>query len=229
MAKDGKNLFPVYPLKKGKMGKTVKIKAVKEEDFHLPAGNLFRIIRLLPGQIVTGQEIKSLRVEKGQVVNLVEEGLAKIAVIERHQATGRIGLGLLAGLGLRRGALATSVAHDAHNLLVTGVNDTDMVMAVKEVARMGGGLAAVCDGRVVESLSLPVAGLMSEKPVAELAGQLRKLEAAAREFGAAIDSPFMALSFLALSVIPALKITDRGLVDSESFQQVPLVVTEGGD
>lgn len=229
VAEDGESLFPVCPPAKGKMGDTVKIKAVKEEDFHLPAGNLFRIIRLLPGQIVTGQEIRRLRVEKGQVVNLVEESLAKIAVIERHQATGRIGLGLLAGLGLRRGALATSVAHDAHNLLVTGVNDADMAIAVKEVARMGGGLAAVCDGRVVESLALPVAGLMSERPVAEVAGQLRRLEAAAQEFGAAIASPFMALSFLALSVIPALKITDRGLVDSENFQPVPLVVAEGGD
>lgn len=228
VARDGKNLFPVYQPKKGKMRDTVKIKPVTEKDFHLPAGNLYRIIKLLPGQIVTGQEIKRLQVEKGQVINLVKEGLAKIAVIERHHATGRIGLGLLAGLGLRRGALATSVAHDTHNLLVAGVSDADMVLAVKEIERMGGGLVAACGGRVVESLSLPVAGLMSEKPVQKVAGQLQKLEEAARNLGVTINSPFMALSFLALSVIPALKITDRGLIDSERFQPVSLVVAEGG-
>lgn len=229
VAREGHCCFNIYrPKRKKEIWDTVKIKSVAEKDFHLPAGNLFRVIKLVPGQIVTEQKIQKLKVEKGHAVNLAAEGLAKIAVLERHHYTGNIGLGLLEGLGLWRGALATSVAHDSHNILAAGVDDPDMVKAVEEIERMGGGLAVVCNGRVLESLPLPIAGLMSEKPVVEIAAQLQKIRAAARSLGVTIDSPFMALSFLALPVIPALKITDKGLFDSRRFQPVSLVA-EGGD
>ncbi len=229
VARDGHCCFDVYPPQKEKeIWDTIKIKPITEKDFQLPAGNLFRVIKLVPGQIITEEKIKKLRVEKGDTADLVAEGLVKIAVLERHHYTGNIGLGLLEGLGLRRGALATSVAHDSHNILVAGVDDGDMVNAVQEIERIGGGLVVVDGGRILESLPLPIAGLMSEKPVGEVAAQLQKVEAAAGSLGVAIDSPFMALSFLALPVIPALKITDKGLFDSRRFRPVPLVV-EGGD
>lgn len=172
-----------------------------------------RAIELIPGQIVTRGIRVRAPVENGKVCGDPRADLVKLAVIERHGRSGRVGLGLLRGLGLARGAIAATVAHDAHNLIVAGVNDRDMLMAARALAEVGGGFCAVRDGEVVERLPLPIAGLISDLPLEDVAAALDRLHAAARSLGVTVESPFMALSFLALAVIPELKLTDHGLVD----------------
>ena len=160
----------------------------------------------------------------GYAVASADAGLAKIAVVERHLATGRIGLGFVTGSGLTHGALASSVAHDAHNLVVVGMSDNDLAFAVSHLARIGGGIVVVDDGRVVAECPLPVAGLLSDAPLAAVIEQSLATNEAAHGVGWTGATPFLTLAFLALSVIPSLKITDRGLVDVDLFEIVPLVV-----
>jgi adenine deaminase len=148
-------------------------------------------------------------------------------VVERHRGTGRIGLGYATGFGLRRGAMASTVAHDAHNCVTVGVRAVggpdDMAVAVARLAELGGGQVAVLEGQVVGEVPLPLAGLMSDRPAAEVAAQIHDLNrAAADTLGVTLEEPFMQLSFLALSVIPALRITDGGLVDVDEFAYVPV-------
>jgi adenine deaminase len=145
-------------------------------------------------------------------------------VLERHQGTGRIGQGLVHGFGLQKGALASSVAHDSHNLIVVGVEDLDLLTAVNEVRRMGGGLVAAEAGRVLASVPLAIGGLISKEPIESLSNQLKALSLAANSLGCILTEPFMALSFLSLPVIPELKLTDTGLVDVRTFRHVPLFV-----
>jgi len=152
--------------------------------------------------------------------------IARIAVVERHKATGRIGLAYVSGYGIERGAIASTVAHDAHNIMVVGARDTsgpgDMSVAIARVAEMGGGQVVVVDGKVVAEVALPIAGLMSPKPLLEVAAEIDRVVEAARELGITLDAPFMALSFLGLSVIPDLRITDHGLIDVNEFAVVPV-------
>jgi len=144
--------------------------------------------------------------------------IIKIAVIERHRGSGRAALGLVKGLGLRSGAIASSVAHDSHNIIVAGVEEAAMAAAVNELARAGGGFVAVDGTAMVRSLlPLPVAGLISPEPAVKVAAAMAEVTAAARSLGTAPLNPFLTLSFLALPVIPHLKITDRGLFDVNSF------------
>jgi adenine deaminase len=133
-----------------------------------------------------------------------------------------VGLGLVKGFGLKKGALASSVAHDSHNLIILGTNDSDMMEAAIQVIRMKGGLAVVAEGQVIDSLPLPVAGLMSEGSITEVKGKLDDLHKAARQLGCKIKDPLSALAFLSLPVVPALKLTDRGLVDVERFRLIGL-------
>ena len=194
-------------------------------DFSIAAtGQRVRVIEIVPGQIITRSIVAEARIEDGQAVSDPSRDLLKIAVVDRHSGTGRIAAAFVKGLGLKRGAIASSVAHDAHNIIVTGVDDRDMSAAVEKVVKMAGGLAVVSDGRLLAELALPIAGLMSEAPLAEVAGGLDRLIAAAHSLGSPLNDPFMTLSFLALPVIPALKLTDQGLVDVEKFQIVPLFV-----
>ncbi len=152
----------------------------------------------------------------------LERDLLKLAVVERHRGTGNVGLGLVQGFGLQRGALASSVAHDSHNIIVVGADDHDMWTAVRHLTEIGGGLAVAVAGEIVADLPLPIAGLMSPQPVAAVASRHAAVTQAGRELGSTLPDPFMALSFLALPVIPALKLTDRGLVDVDRFDLVPL-------
>ena len=142
----------------------------------------------------------------------------KLAVIERHKASGNIGVGLVRGFGLKRGALASSIAHDSHNIVVVGVEDEDILAAAKEVERLQGGLAVVAEGRVLAALPLPIAGLLSDEPLETVVQQLSRVETAAAGLGCTLPSPFSTLSFLALPVIPQLRLTDLGLVDVDRFQ-----------
>ena len=187
-------------------------------------GDRVRVIGVVEGQIVTEPLELPMKRESGLAVADVERDILKLAVIERHHATGNVGLGFVKGMGLRRGALASTVAHDSHNLIVVGTNDADMTAAARAVAKMGGGLAAVSDGQVVGQLPLPVAGLMSEEPLETVRHAMDGLLAAAHDLGSPLHNPFMTLSFLALPVIPTLKLTDKGLVDVNKFDFVPLFV-----
>ncbi|MGD8799500.1 MAG: adenine deaminase C-terminal domain-containing protein, partial [Desulfobacterales bacterium] len=150
--------------------------------------------------------------------------LLKIAVVERHSGSGNIGKGFVKGFGLRHGALASSVAHDSHNIIIVGTTDADMQAALQTVVQMGGGLAAVSNQKVLARLALPLAGLMSFEPVGEVRNQLDRLIGSVHKLGSVLPDPFMTLSFLALPVIPALKLTDKGLIDVNRFEVVSLFV-----
>ena len=177
---------------------------------------------------VIGVTSKTVRT-KSLILDVSDEAndIARIAVVERHKATGRIGLAYVSGYGIQRGAIASTVAHDAHNIMVVGARDAsgpaDMSVAIARVAEMGGGQVVVVDGKVVAEVALPIAGLMSPKPLLEVAGEIDRVVEAARELGITLDAPFMALSFLGLSVIPDLRITDHGLIDVNEFAVVPVV------
>lgn len=173
------------------------------------------VIGVIPGQIVT----RYLR-EAVKSVPDFERDILKIVVVERHRASGNIGKGLVRGFGLSRGALASSVAHDSHNIVAVGASDADIYAAVQSVIEMGGGLAVVADGKVAASLPLPVAGLMSSEPLDKVIQGFEAVEAAARDLGAKLTAPFASLSFLALPVIPELKITDKGMVDVAAFKLI---------
>lgn len=179
-----------------------------------------RVIGVVDGQIVTRSLSLPPKIKDGLVVSDTERDILKMAVVERHRGTGNVGLGLVQGFGLARGAIATSVAHDSHNIAVVGVSDEDMLAAVRKVAEMGGGLVALADGVVQARLPLPVAGLMSEARLEEVEQGLGECIAAARGLGCRLSDPFMTLSFLCLPVIPELKLTDRGLVDVREFRLV---------
>jgi len=194
-------------------------------NLKVPAdGTRLRVIELVPDQIITRQRVEEATVDNGLAVADVERDLLKIAVIERHLASGRCAVGFVQGFGLKRGALASSVAHDSHNIIVVGTNDWDMLTAAQEIETMRGGLVVVDHGQVKAHLALPIAGLMSDQPIEVVREEMDKLVAATRTLGSSIPNPFMTLSFLALPVIPELKLTDQGLVDVNQFQFVPLFV-----
>ena len=151
-----------------------------------------------------------------------DRDILKIVVVERHKATGNIGIGFVQGFGIKQGAIGSSVAHDSHNLVIVGTNDQDILKAAMAIKEMGGGLVAISDKKVFAFLPLPIAGLMSESSVAQVNRQFEVLRRAAKNLGCKIPDPFMTLSFLSLPVIPELKITDKGLVDVNQFKFVPL-------
>ena len=202
---------------------SVRVAPLATNDFRIPwTEGPARVIGLIPGQIVTDSLVEEPAVVDGLAVADPGRDLAKIAVIERHHGTGRMGLGFVRGFGLQRGALASTFAHDAHNVVVVGVDDGDMARAVDRLRELGGGMVVV-EGRGVRAeLPLPVAGLLSEAPVAEVAAQSTACVRAAEELGCTFEAPFQMLAFLALSVIPKLKITDHGLIDVDRFEVVPL-------
>jgi adenine deaminase len=204
---------------------TVRVAPVDASSFEVrgPAKRM-RVIAVVEGQLATGCALMEPTVRDGRLVADPGRDLVKIAVVERHHATGRVGVGFATNVGLRRGAFASTVAHDAHNLVVIGVDDSDMAACVRRLAEIGGGVVVVEDGRVRGELPLPVAGLMSDAPLAEVHRRLSEIEETLRSLGVGLEAPFMSLSFLALSVIPDLKITDRGLVDVKRSELVPLVV-----
>ncbi|HEY6876072.1 MAG TPA: adenine deaminase [Candidatus Dormibacteraeota bacterium] len=202
---------------------TVSLAPVDASSFRILAGaKRIRVMRVVPGQLLTGVDIAEPCVRDGSMVADPSRDLVKIAVVERHHATGRIGLGFATNVGLQRGAFASTVAHDAHNVVVLGVDDRDMAACTMRMAQIGGGIVIAEGGEVVEELPLPIAGLMSDRPLPEVHNRLRSMEKRLAAMGSTMAAPFMTLSFLALSVIPELKITDRGLVDVGRFELVPL-------
>jgi adenine deaminase len=202
---------------------TVRIGPVTAADFAVPwQGGQARVIGIVPDQILTTSLVDEPAASDGRAVADPARDLAKIAVLERHLGTGRIGIGFVRGFGLRSGALASTVAHDAHNIVVVGMSDDDMAAAVARLAETGGGVVVVDGGRVQAELPLPIAGLLSDRPLDEVVAASNTCVEAAQALGCVLRSPFQSMAFLALSVIPSLKITDRGLVDVDRFELVPL-------
>jgi adenine deaminase len=209
VAKEGKPLFSATHAADKSLTDSVKIKPFNIERLRLkPSGKAEPVIEVVPGQIITKKGM-----EKLTSIPDIEKDILKLVVVERHQATGNIGVGLVRGFGLKRGALASSVAHDSHNIIAVGASDQDIFIAVKEIERLHGGLVAVGGGKVLSSLALPVAGLLSDEPLENVVNKLEGLEKVAAELGSRLASPFATLSFLALPVIPEIRLTDRGLVE----------------
>ena len=181
-----------------------------------------RVIGLVPDQIITRHLVKAVPAKDGGAVADVERDILKLAVVERHHSSGNVGLGFVHGLGLKRGALAGSVGHDAHNLTIAGCDDVSMMTAARAVGGLGGGLVAAVDNEVLAEVPLPIAGLMSDQPLETVRDQMDGLVKAAQQLGSTLHDPLMTLGFLALEVIPSLKLTDQGLVDVEKFDFVSL-------
>jgi adenine deaminase len=214
VGEDGKPLFKAPSAVDPSLLRTVNLGPLTIDSFALTAkGSRFPVIEAIPDQILTGRRIENVRIEGGRILAESGRDILKLAVVERHHGSGRVGVGLVSGFGLKRGALAMSYAHDSHNIITVGADDNDMLTAVQRIAAMQGGLVIVADGEVLAELPLPVAGLMSTEPAAAVSHRGALLNAAALSLGATIPEPFAVLSFLALSVIPSLKLTDLGLVD----------------
>ncbi len=206
---------------------TVNVAWIELEDFRIVAkGRRARVIGLTPNQLATKQLVEEVKTIDGLAVADVERDILKLAVIERHLASGNTGLGFVRGFGLKRGALASSVAHDSHNIIVVGANDLDMMTAAVQIVKMQGGLVAAAEGKVLATVPLPIAGLMSDKSAEEVTAEMEGLKRAARDLGCIVPAPFASMSFLALPVIPRLKLTDKGLVDVKKFDFVPLFEDE---
>lgn len=216
---------PTEPL--STISRGLNVAPLTPEAFRLPhPGGKARVMEIVPGQIQTTERHESVPSENGFVAVDTERDILKLFVVERHRASGRIGLGLVNGFGLKQGVLASSIAHDAHNIIGVGVRDEDILTAVEALKRMGGGLIAVRDQKILSHLPLEFGGLMTRMPLPRVVRRLEHLKQTASAMGCPLSEPFMALSFLALPVIPHLKLTDRGLVDVDRFEIVPLFMEE---
>jgi len=221
VAREGEALFSPLVTEDKKMTRTVKVKPFAVERLRMPADEWTNpIIEIVPDQIITKKVEGRPKVEKGLVLPDIERDILKLVVVERHKATGNIGLGLVKGFGLKRGALASSIAHDSHNIVAVGTRDEDIYVAVKEIERLQGGLVIAADGEVLGSLPLPIAGLLSQEPLEVVVDKFEKLQGIARDLGTKLGDPFATLSFLALPVIPELRLTDLGLVDVNAFKLI---------
>jgi len=221
VARDGELIEQEAPPQQLTLRGSINIRMLKPEDFRVPAvGKRIRAIQLLPREIKTNEVVTEARIVDGEAVSDPERDIIKLLVVERHRASDNIGKAFVKGLGLKKGAIASSVSHDSHNIVVAGVSDADMLEAVIEICRMKGGLALVNDGKVLAHLPLPIAGLMSDQPMARVKEDLEHLGKVARDMGITIDEPFMALSFITLAVVPDLKLTDLGLFDVNQFKFV---------
>ena len=187
------------------------------------------MIEIVLNQIVTKEIIEMVTIGNGRVVADVGCDILKLVVVERHRATGNVGVGFVRGFKLKSGALGSTVAHDAHNVVVVGTKDADIAMAIKELEKLQGGQVAVANGVVKAELALPIAGLVSDKPLNEVIERIEKLNAAARELGCELEAPFMTLSFVSLSPILELKLTDQGLIDAVNLRATSLFVNSEGE
>ncbi len=221
VAEDGKALLEPRPFDLSSLTGTMRPRPFDERSFAVPAeGWQAPAVGVIPSQIVTERRQMEPRIVGGRVEADPEHDVLKLVVIERHKGTGNIGRGFAVGFGMRQGAIGTSVAHDSHNIVVLGADDRDINAVAQEIARMGGGLAAANGDTVQARLPLPIGGLLSSEPVETVAKQVQALEDAAKAWGCTLPSPFAALSFLALPVIPQVRVTDMGVVDVEAFAVV---------
>ncbi len=219
VARQGKPLFPLPPVSV-ELRDTVRIKPVMSKSLRIPAGETYPVIEIVPGQIVNKKVMEQMKVIDGVVMPDVERDILKLVVVERHKGSGNVGVGLVKGFGLKKGALASSVAHDSHNIIAVGTNDLDILKAIEEINRLQGGLVVCADLEVLASLPLPIAGLLSPEPLDVVVSQHEIVEKTAVGLGKLPPAPFAILSFLALPVIPELRVTDLGLVDVTQFKLI---------
>ena len=228
VAKDGKMVKEFGVQEEPRLRRSVNIHWLEPEDFQVRArGDHMNVIGIVPNQLITERLIEETRVVDGLAVPDVDRDIAKVAVIERHNATAPRAIGFVKGTGIKEGAMVSSIAHDSHNIVAVATNDRDLIEAAIQIVRMQGGIAIVRDGKVLASLPLPIAGLMSDRPIEEVSEKIKELKAAAKEIGSELDEPFMAMAFLSLPVIPHLKITDKGLVDVDKFRMLDLFDVSG--
>jgi adenine deaminase len=219
VAREGSSLLPPPETTAEELTGTVRIKPFNIEGLKLRVdGDSFPVIDIVPGQIITKKRIEKIKTEDGVVMANIDEDILKLVVVERHKASGNIGLGLVKGFGLKRGALASSIAHDSHNVVAVGTNDSDIFMAIKEIERLHGGLVVCVDGKISAALPLPVAGLLSPDPLTVVVDKFENVEKVATGLGNVPPAPFALLSFLALPVIPELRLSDKGIVDVLAFK-----------
>ena len=227
VAKDGKLVSEFGVQEQPRLRRSVNIHWLEPQDFQVKArGDQMNVIGVIPDQVFTNHLIEETKIVDGLAVPDMDRDIAKIAIIERHNATPPKGIGFVKGLGIKNGAMVSSIAHDSHNIVGVATNDEDLIAAAIQIVRMQGGIAVVKEGKVLSSLPLPIAGLMSDKTVEEVSEKLIDLKEAAKEIGSILEEPFMAMSFLSLPVIPKLKITDKGLVDVDRFRLIDLFDTE---
>ncbi|MEE8204997.1 MAG: adenine deaminase [Dehalococcoidales bacterium] len=220
VAEKGQPLFSLADATVPPPDSTVNIKPFDRDDLGIEASADFPVIEIVPGQIITKKTTARVKVSGGKIVADTGADILKLVVVERHRASGNIGRGLVKGFGLKKGALVSSVAHDSHNIIAVGGSDEDIYTGIKELERLKGGLAVVADGRVLASLALPIGGLMSDEPLDVVVSRFERLENLAKKLGTTLPSPFATLSFLALPVIPELRLTDLGLVDVNTFKLI---------
>lgn len=224
VAEKGKYLGPKNPgTEQPRSTMNLSYRAPADFEVHAKNAKKIRVIEIVPQQIVTKEILETPRTLDGQIVSDPERDILKLVVVERHRATGNVGVGFVRGFGLKRGALGSTVAHDAHNVVVVGVGDADILAAIQALETMRGGQVAVADGKIEASLPLPIAGLVSDQPLESVIEKIVELKAAATRLGCSLDAPFMSLSFLSLSPIPALKLTDQGLVDAVNLKLTTLI------
>ncbi len=232
-AEDGRVVFSVEPYAyPADMMHSMHVKGeITPETFRVPAEEpegtevVVRAIEVISARVGDYERHVTLRVQDGALHSDPEQDVLKTVVLERHHETGKQGVGFVKGFGIRRGAMASTVAHDAHNLLVIGTNDEDMALAANELIRCGGGMAVAQDGKILGSVPLPLAGLMNpEKSAEEMSHLVGRLEETWKEIGCTMPSPFMTMALVPLACLPELRLTDRGLVDCTTFQFVPLRV-----
>lgn len=227
VAKDNKALFEAVILDSEKVTNTVKIKDSDNISFDIPlSGKPVKVIQLMENNVTTNKVIREVDIKDGLYVNNPDLDIVKLAVIERHHLTGNIGLGFVEGYGIKNGAVALSIAHDSHNLIVIGDNDEDMKIAMKHIEKIQGGVALVNNGKVINSLTLEVGGLMTNQDVKVIEESISSMDKYVRGMGVNknVDDPFLTLAFLSLPVIPELKLTDKGLFDTSVFNLVSLEI-----
>ncbi len=202
---------------------SVNVKWIEEDDFKIEtSSDMVKTIEVIPHQLVTKSVISQVKIENGNAVSNIDTDTLKICVIERHRATGNIGKGFVKGFNLKSGAIASTVAHDSHNMIIVGTNDYDMYLAAVELVKSQGGKVVVKDGEVISKLPLPIAGLMSDKEFDYVLEKCDELNSAAHSIGCTLEDPFMTMGFLSLPVIPELKITDKGIFDTNKFDFVDI-------
>lgn len=227
VAQNGKTVIDMTELKPPALRGSVNIKYLNKEDLQIkiPDGKKnIKVINVIPQQLITKLSVEQVKEKNGLAVSETQNDILKIIVIERHKATGNIGRGFVKGFGLKSGAIASTVAHDSHNMIVIGTNDDDMYYAAVELVKSQGGKIIVENGKTLSHLKLPVAGLMSDEPTDDVLKKIADLEKASEKIGCKIADPFMSMAFLSLSVIPEIKITDKGLIDVNKFEITDLFV-----
>lgn len=214
--------LPAPVTERDTLGDSVRTPSLTQEHFSINmTDSLAHVIGIIPNSLVTKHLIETVNVQNGQFTPSIEKDQLKLAVIERHHHTGNIGLGIVKGFELTSGAIATTIAHDSHNIVVVGTNDGDMLHAVEELKRLQGGITIVQNQQTIASLSLPIGGLMTKEPFEQVNESLHKLDTALKQIGASeAFNPLLTLSFLSLPVIPELKLTDKGLFDVKTFQHI---------